>query len=63
VLVRKGLKIGVIYGLFLEIARLSWSNNLEKKVFSNSTLATLPLPPSLQTFFTTSTTLWTHLLQ
>jgi len=30
---------------------------------SSDTLATLPLPPSLRTFFTTSTMLWAHLLQ
>jgi len=33
-----------------------------KYSFSSGTLANLPLPPSLQTLFGISTTLWAHLL-
>jgi len=53
-----------MYGFFLEIAGLLQSNNLGKKGFSSGMLASLPLPlpPSIQTFFTTSTMLWTRLL-
>jgi len=47
---------------FLEIAGLSHSKNRKKKV-SSGTLATLPLPPSFQTFFATSTTLATIALK
>jgi len=49
--------------VLLEIAGLSRLTFLEIKIFSSGTLTTLPLLPSLQTFFATSTTLWAYLLQ
>jgi len=35
----------------------------KQKPSSSCTLATLPLPPSLQTVFTTFTMLWAHLVK
>jgi len=45
----------------LEITRLS-RRNINKCV-SSGTFTSLPLPSSFQTLFSTSTTLWTHLLE
>jgi len=48
--------------LELKIARLS-VEKLVKYSYSSGALAILPLPPSLQTFFTTSPTLRERMLQ
>jgi len=54
-------KKGVMYGFYeLKIAELSESKN--QGFFESVALAILPLSPSLQTFSTTSSTLWERLL-
>jgi len=48
---------------FLELKITGLSESKNRGFFSSVVLAILPLPPSLQTFITTSSTLWKHLLK